>query len=130
RDQLHGFVKLDEVGFLDGLRGFGKFVRTRFDLRARLGDIFPGLLGHAFSYPSTSRPMLRAVPITVRMAESRFVVFKSGILVLAISSTCLRVTLPTLVRFGSAEPLTIPAARKSRMEAGGVFRIKVKVRSV
>ena len=69
--------------------------------------------------------MLRAVPITVRTAESRLVVFKSGSLVLAISSTCLRVTLPTLLRFGSADPLTIPAARFSSSEAGGVLVMKV-----
>src|SRR6202035_2862732 len=63
-------------------------------------------------------------------ADSRLEVFKSTSLVRAISSTCLRVTLPTLVRFGSAEPLTIPAARFSNSEAGGVLRIKVKLRSL
>src|SRR5207244_8953958 len=39
-------------------------------------------------------------------------------------------TLPTLLRFGSAEPFTIPAARSNKIEAGGVFKIKVNVRSV
>src|SRR4029077_12541512 len=107
-DQFHGFVKLDEVGFLDRLGGFRKFIRTRFDRPARLGDVFSRLLSHFFSYPSTSRPMLRAVPMMVRTGESRLVVFKSGNLVLAISSTCLRVTLPTLLRLGSADPLTMP----------------------
>ena len=74
--------------------------------------------------------MLRAVPMMVRTAESRLVVFKSGNLVLAISSTCLRVTLPTLLRFGSADPLTIPAARFKSSEAGGVLVMKVNERSL
>src|ERR1700732_3596026 len=74
--------------------------------------------------------MLRAVPITVRTAESRFVVLRSTSLILAISCTCFLVTLPTLLRFGSAEPFTMPAARSSRIEAGGVFRMNVNVRSV
>src|SRR5690348_12255191 len=46
------------------------------------------------------------------------------------SSTCFLVTLPTLLRFGSGEPLAIPAARSNSTEAGGVLRTKVKVRSV
>src|SRR5579859_476071 len=74
--------------------------------------------------------MFRAVPITVRTADSIFVVFRSTSLILAISSTCFFVTLPTLLRFGSAEPLTMPAARSNKIEAGGVFKINVNVRSV
>ena len=75
-------------------------------------------------------PMLRAVPMIERIAESSFSVFRSGSFILAISSTCLRVTLATLLRFGSGEPFTIPAARFSSSEAGGVFRMKVNVRSL
>src|SRR5467141_2687248 len=74
--------------------------------------------------------MLRAVPITVRTADSRLVVLRSTSLIFAISSTCFFVTLPTLLRFGSAEPLAMLAARFSRTEAGGVIRMTVKVRSV
>src|SRR5579863_10131570 len=74
--------------------------------------------------------MFRAVPITVRTADSIFVVFRSTSLILSISSTCFFVTLPTLLRFGSAEPLTMPAARSNKIEAGGVFKINVNVRSV
>src|SRR6266702_4344994 len=74
--------------------------------------------------------MLRAVPITVRIADSRLVVLRSTSLIFAISSTCFFVTLPTLLRFGSAEPFAMFAARFSRTDAGGVFRMKVKVRSV
>ena len=51
--------------------------------------------------------MLRAVPVTVRIADSRFVVLRSTSLILAISSTCFFVTLPTLLRFGSAEPFAM-----------------------
>src|SRR6266481_2998628 len=74
--------------------------------------------------------MLRAVPITVRTAESRLVVLRSTSLIFAISSTCFFVTLPTLLRFGSAEPFAMLAARFSSTEAGGVFKMKVNVRSV
>src|SRR6266700_5336967 len=74
--------------------------------------------------------MLRAVPITVRIADSRLVVLRSTSLIFAISSTCFFVTFPTLLRFGSAEPFAMLAARFSNTDAGGVFRMKVKVRSV
>src|SRR5437762_717897 len=74
--------------------------------------------------------MLRAVPITVRTADSRLLVLRSTSLIFAISRTCFFVTLPTLLRFGSAEPFAMLAARFSSTEAGGVFRMKVKVRSV
>jgi len=55
--------------------------------------------------------MLRAVPFTVATAAEMSRAFKSGIFSLAISSTCFSVTLPTLLRLGSPEPLAIPAAR-------------------
>src|SRR5271163_1088756 len=74
--------------------------------------------------------MFFAVPAMVRIAESRLVVLRSTSFNCAISCTCFFVTLPTLLRFGSAEPFTIPAARNSKIDAGGVFKIKVKVRSV
>jgi len=48
--------------------------------------------------------MLRAVPETTRKPASSVVEFKSFILSLTISSTCLRVTLPTLSLFGSFDP--------------------------
>src|SRR3972149_718769 len=73
--------------------------------------------------------MLRAVPLTVLMAASSEAVFRSGILVRAISSTCFSVTLPTLVLLGSPEPLARPAARFSSTEAGGVLVMKVKERA-
>ena len=57
--------------------------------------------------------MLRAVPFTVATAAEMLRAFKSGIFSLAISSTCFCVTLPTLFRLGSPEPLAI---------AGGPFQ--------
>src|SRR5678816_722772 len=56
-------------------------------------------------YPTTSIPMERAVPRTVLIAASRSWQLRSGIFCLAMSSTCFAVTVPTLLRFGSADPL-------------------------
>src|SRR5215213_5425090 len=73
--------------------------------------------------------MLRAVPSTIFDAPSMSAAFKSGILVLAISSTCARLTVPTFSRFGSPLPLSRPAACLSRNAAGGVLVMKMKERS-
>ena len=74
-------------------------------------------------------PMLRAVPATMRMACSTSLAFRSGILVSAISRSWRCETLPTFVRFGSAEPLSTPAARFSSAAASGALVTKVKERS-
>src|SRR5216684_7368758 len=74
--------------------------------------------------------MLRAVPFTDRTAASRLKQFKSGILILAISSTCCSVILPTLVLFGSAEPFARFTARLIKIGTGGVLVMKVKERSL
>src|SRR6516225_2432114 len=60
--------------------------------------------------PSTLIPMLRAVPATMRIALSTVKQFRSGILSLAIASTWVQVTFPTLLRLGSLEPLCNLAA--------------------
>ena len=73
----------------------------------------------------TSIPIDLAVPRMLFMAASTEAAFRSGIFCLAMSSTCLAVTLPTLSLFGAPDPLAIPAARLSRIEAGGVLVIKV-----
>ena len=70
-------------------------------------------------------PIERAVPATDFMAASSDSQFRSGSFVLAISSTCFFVTVPTFVLFGSAEPFARFAARFSRIDAGGVFVMKV-----
>ena len=56
---------------------------------------------------TTSRPIERAVPSMVRIADSMLVVLRSGSLSSAISRTCFLVTLPTLFLFGSPEPFSI-----------------------
>src|SRR5208283_3530798 len=78
---------------------------------------------------TTSTPMLRAVPATERMAASRSKQFKSGILILAISSTCALVILPTLVLWGSGDPFARFTARLINTGTGGVFVMKVNDRS-
>src|SRR4029077_12450663 len=80
-------------------------------------------------YPITSRPIDRAVPATVLIADSSESQLRSGIFSFAMSSTCLRVTVPTLVLFGSADPLAMFAARLSRIGAGGVLVMKLYDRS-
>ena len=83
----------------------------------------------AFYSSPTVMPMLRAVPSMVRMAPSTLSALRSGRLRLAISSICLRVTCPTLVRLGSPEPFAIWAAFLRSTAAGGVLVMKVNERS-
>ena len=73
--------------------------------------------------------MLRALPAIVRTAASMLAAVRSGSFALAISSSCLRVTLPTLTVFGVLEPDWMPTAYFSRIVAGGVFVMNVNVRS-
>src|SRR6516164_2895804 len=78
---------------------------------------------------TTSTPMLLAVPFTDCTAASSVKQFRSGILILAISSTCFSVILPTFVLCGSAEPFAKFTARLMRTGTGGVLVMKVKERS-
>src|SRR5665811_1665842 len=82
------------------------------------------------TYPTTSMPIERAVPRMLLIAVSTEAAFRSGIFCLAMSSTCLAVTLPTLSLFGTPDPLAMPAARFNRIEAGGVLVMKVNERSL
>src|SRR6266446_543436 len=66
----------------------------------------------------------------MRKAASSLRAFKSFCFVFTMSITCLRVTLPTLVLFGSLEPAAILAAFFKRTAAGGLFVIKVKLLSL
>src|SRR5436190_22025874 len=79
--------------------------------------------------PITSMPIDRAVPAIVLYADSSVSAFRSGILSFAMSSTCFLVTVPTLVLLGSFEPFARFAARFSRIDAGGVFVMKLYERS-
>src|SRR5579863_3134489 len=76
-----------------------------------------------------STPMERAVPLTLRIAASTSKQFRSGILILAISSTCAWVILPTFTLCGSAEPFAIATARLISTGTGGVFVMNVNERS-
>src|ERR1700740_2770992 len=75
-------------------------------------------------------PMDRPVALMLLIAVSTVAAFRSGIFCFAISSTCFSVTLPTLSLFGAPEPFAMPAARFSKIEAGGVFVMKVNERSL
>src|SRR6267154_3674335 len=70
-------------------------------------------------------PMLRAVPATTRKPASSEVEFKSLIFILTMSSTCLRVTLPTFSLLGVLDPDVMPAAFLSNTDAGGDLVMKV-----
>src|SRR5271169_4770538 len=74
-------------------------------------------------------PIERAVPLMLLIAASIEAAFRSGIFWVAISRTCFSVTVPTLVLFGTPEPLARFAAFFSRTGAGGVLVMKVKLRS-
>src|SRR6266705_6571909 len=58
-------------------------------------------------------------------AASSLRAFRSLDFVFTMSITCLRVTLPTLVLFGSLDPAAIFAAFFKRTAAGGLFVMKV-----
>src|SRR5712692_1042717 len=73
--------------------------------------------------------MERAVPFTEFMADSSEKQFRSGILILAISSTCFSVILPTRFLLGSGDPLAKLQARLMSTGTGGVLVMKVKDRS-
>src|SRR5690606_14329693 len=66
----------------------------------------------------------------MRMADSMLAAFRSGIFSSAISRTCWRVTLPTLSRFGAADPFSRPAAFFNSTGAGGVLVTNVNERSL
>ena len=66
-----------------------------------------------------------AVPRMLLIAVSTVAAFRSGIFCFAMSSTCFAVTVPTLLRFGSADPFARFATFFSRTYAGGVFVMKV-----
>ena len=74
--------------------------------------------------------MLRALPAMVRTAASRSAAVRSGVFVLAMSSSCLREILPTLAVFGVPLPFSMPIALRISTDAGGVFMMNVKLRSL
>ena len=74
------------------------------------------LIPSAEPQASTSMPIDRAVPSTMRIAASRLAALRSGILVLAISSTWRLDTLPTFSRLGSPEPFSAGNNDKKDMQ--------------
>ena len=75
------------------------------------------------NYASTLIPILLAVPEIIKTAFSMLSVFKSLILMVAISFTWAKVTVPTFSRLGCAAPFFTFANFARRTEAGGDFKI-------
>ena len=74
-------------------------------------------------------PILRAVPSIIFIALIRSFAFKSGNFILLISFNCSVVIEPIIKVLGVEEPFFIFAAFANKIEAGGVFKMKVKLLS-
>src|SRR3954471_5431077 len=123
---VHGLIELGKGRVLNQ----GDRLRDRiFPRPIDLGHRSPELLSPGRHQSTTSSPMERAVPAIIRMALSRSAALRSAILISAIFLTWARVTRPTLVRLGWPLPFSIPASLSKRFGAGGVFVMKVNVRS-
>src|SRR5512141_2364117 len=83
-----------------------------------------------FAQSTTSMPMLRAVPAMILMPAASSLAFMSAFLIFQISASCFLVTLPTLSWLGFAEPEAMLAAFFKRTDAGGDFRMNVKLLSL
>src|SRR5690606_15821201 len=119
-------VELGIGGLLDQVDRRGRVIEAiRLDLARRLAI----LLAEGSHQSTTSRPIERAVPAIIRIAESTSEALRSAILISAILRTWAAVTLPILLRFGWPLPFSIPASLSRRFGAGGVLVMKVKVRS-
>src|SRR6185436_2772486 len=93
------------------------------------GDLLHALGDRHDQMPSTSTPMLRALPAMVRTAASRSAAVRSGCFIFAISSACLRVSLPTLSVCGLELPFSSLSALRISTDAGGDLRMNVKLLS-
>src|SRR5699024_11200699 len=127
--QIDGFIKVSFRGFLYKIT---RFLQSVFQLRINeLGGlaIFLSSLCHnvSVSYLSlcTRSPMLLAVPAIISAAFSTSKALRSCIFSCAISLHWDQVTLPTFLRLGAPEQVSIPAAFFNRTTAGGVFVKKV-----
>ena len=74
--------------------------------------------------------MFRAVPSMALIAASIDPAFMSLILILAISSRCFRVTVPTFSLLGVPLPFSMPMAMRISTDAGALFRMNLKLRSL
>src|SRR3954454_4331734 len=121
---LDRLVELGGAGLLEQRdRLAGRVLALAVDLRACLEELL------AVSHQPTSTPIERAVPSMIFAACSTVWAFRSGSLRSAIWLTWSRVSLPTFVRFGSAEPLSSPSASRMRTAAGGVLVMNVNKRA-
>src|SRR5262249_43163616 len=112
-DHLHRLVERIELGAVDALAG---------------GPSALSWFCHGL-YPTTSRPIDRAEPSTIRMAASIVVALRSFIFFSSISFTCALVTWPTAPRPGVFAPLWMLAAFLRKWDTGGVLSSNVNERS-
>src|SRR5262249_2613481 len=90
-------IELREGRLLDDLQRLAGLV-ARLDVAILRGGVV--LLAVRAHQSTTSRPIDRAAPATIIIADSIVSQLRSGILSSAILRTCAFVTLPTLFRFG------------------------------
>src|SRR4051794_22116733 len=104
---LDGLVELRALRLLEEADGLAGGVEAlAVDLLARL-DVALAVLGHQ---ATTSTPMERAVPAMILAAWSTSWALRSSSFFSAIWRTWASVIVPTLVRFGSPEPFSMPIA--------------------
>src|SRR5439155_13077715 len=122
--QLDGLVELGRGQLLDDVdRLAGRVQALAVVGPQRLGELL------ARSHQATLIPIERAVPATCFLAASRSLALRSGIFVLAISSSCRWLIVPTTSRPAVWDPFSRPAAARSSTGVGGVLVMKVKERS-
>src|SRR5262249_13040676 len=125
---LDGFVEFRVGPVLDHLHGLIKGVELfPVDAFPRPQNAFP--VARHGSYSLTSRPIERAEPSIIRIADSTVSQLRSFIFCSAISFTCAFVTVPALSRPGALAPAWMLAAFLRKKETGGVFISNVKERS-
>lgn len=132
--QARALADRDQVNlnYDDSFAGFGD--RGRSGRRSWPASLYPAGLFAFWSIwpyhtPSTITPIERAEPAKVRTAASHIGSSHVFCLVLAISSNCSRVILPTLTFRGLAEPLSSLAAFLISTAAGGDLTTKLKLLS-
>src|SRR3954452_12489047 len=123
---LDRLVELGRLEILDDRHRLGGRVGL---LAVDLVEVRPVALAVLGHQPLTSTPIERAVPSMILLACSTSWALRSGSFCSAILRTWSRVILPTLLRFGSPEPLSSPIACLISTAAGGVLVMKVNERS-
>src|SRR5439155_12929292 len=119
---LHRLVELRVRRALHDLQRLPRLIRRR-DI-AILGRLVV-LLAVRMHQSTTSKPIDRAAPATIAIADSSESVLRSGIFSSAILRTWAFVTRPTLFRFGCPDPFSLSASFFKSTAAGGVFVMKL-----